>query len=59
MKLGCGSLSITAPVSRLANELDDQSVLHEQVRLAPITQICVIYEAMNGCKNIKIFKDLL
>ena len=44
-----GSMSITTQVSLLAIELDVQSVLHGQVRLAAVNQICVIHEAMNGC----------
>ena len=31
------------------------SVLHGQVRLAAVNQICVIHEAMNGCKILKIY----
>ena len=54
MRLGCGSLSITTPVSLLANEFDVRSVLHGQVSLAAVNQICVIHEAMKGCKNLKI-----
>ena len=50
----CGSLSITTPVSLLANELVVQSVLHGQMRLAAVNQIYVLHEAMNGCKNLKI-----
>ena len=50
----CGSLSITTPLSFLANEFDVRSVLQGQVRLAAINQIYVIHEAMNGCKNLKI-----
>ena len=46
--------SITTPVSLLANEFNAQSVLHGQVRLVAVNQICVIHEAMNGCKNLKI-----
>ena len=42
-----GSLSITTPVSLLANEFDDRSVLLGQVSLAAVNQICVIPEAMN------------
>ena len=41
-------------VSRLANELDVRSVLHGQLSLAAVNHICVIHEAMNGCKNLKI-----
>ena len=47
-------LSTTTPVSLLANEFDVPSVLHVQVSLAAVNQICVIYKAMNGCKNLKI-----
>ena len=54
VRLGCGLLSITTPVSRLANELDVRSVLHEQLSLAAVNQIYVIPEAMNGCKNLNI-----
>ena len=52
--LRCGSLSITTPVSLLANESDVRRVLQGQVRLAAVNQIYVIHEAMNGCKNLKI-----
>ena len=52
VRLGCGSLSITTPVSLLANEFDVRSVLHGQVSLAAVNQICAIYEAMNGCKGL-------
>ena len=54
MRLRCGSLSITTPVSLLANEFDVGSILHRQVSLAAINQTYVIHEAMNGCKNLKI-----
>ena len=54
VRLGCGSLSIKTPVSLLANEFDVRSVLHGQVSLAAVNQICVIIEAMDGCKNPKI-----
>ena len=40
----------SAPVSLLSNEFDVRSVLHGHV----VNQICVIHEAMNGCKNMKI-----
>ena len=56
VRLPCGSQSITTPVSLLANEFDVQSVLHEQVSLAAVNQICVIHETMNGCKNLRIHK---
>ena len=54
VRLGTGSLSITTPVSHLANEFDVRSVLHGHVSLAAVNQICVIHGAMNGCKNLKI-----
>ena len=41
-------------MSLLANEFDVRSILHRQVTLAAVNQICVIHEAMNGCKNLKI-----
>ena len=41
-------------VSLLANAFDVRSILHGQVSLAAINQICVIHEAMDGCKNLKI-----
>ena len=49
--LGCGSLSITTPVSLLANELNDRGVLHGQVSLIAVNQMYVIPEAMKGCKK--------
>ena len=58
VRIRCGSLSIITPVSILANEFDDirsvWSVLQGQVSLAAANQVCVVNEAMNGCKNIKI-----
>ena len=56
VRLGCGLLSLTTPVlvSLLANEFDVRSVLLWQVSLAAVNQICVVHEAMNGCKNLKI-----
>ena len=54
MRLGCCSLSITTPVSLLANEFDVRSVLHGQVGLAAVIQSCVIHEAMNVCKNLQV-----
>ena len=55
VRLRCGSLSITTPVSLLANEFDVPSVLHGQVNLAAVNQICVFHEAMNSWKNLKIY----
>ena len=43
-----GSLSITTPMSLLANEFDDRSVLLWQVSVAAVNQIYVFHEAMNG-----------
>ena len=54
VRLRCGSLLITTPVSLLANEFDVRSILHGQKSLAAVNQMCVIYEALNGCKNLKI-----
>ena len=39
VQLGCGSLSITTPVSHLANEFDVRSELYGQVSLAAVSQI--------------------
>ena len=58
VRLRCGSLSITTPVSLLANEFDVRSVLHGQVSLAAVNQICVIHEVINGCKSLKIYERL-
>ena len=54
VRLGCGSLSIKAPVSFLASIFDVRSVLHGQVRLVAVSQIYIFHEAMNGCKNLNI-----
>ena len=51
VRLRCGLLSFTTSVSFLANEFDVRSILHGQVSLAAVNQICVIHEAMNGCKK--------
>ena len=39
VQLRCGSLSITTPVSHLANEFDVLSKLYRQVSLAAVNQI--------------------
>ena len=39
VQLRCGLLSITKPVSHLANEFNVQSELHGQVSLAAVNQI--------------------
>ena len=54
VRLGCGSLSITTPLSFLANEFDVRSVLHGQVSLAAVNHNYFNHRAMNGCKNLKI-----
>ena len=54
----CDSLSITTPVSLLAIEFDVRSALHGQVNLAAVNQMCVIHEAMNRCKNLKIHERI-
>ena len=54
VRLGCGLMSITTPVSLLANGLDVRSTLHGQVSLAAANHIYVVHEAMKGCKNLKI-----
>ena len=45
---------VTTPASLLANEFDVRSVLHGQVSLTGVNQICIIHEAMNGCKTLKL-----
>ena len=52
--LRCGSLSIKTPVTILANEFNVRCILHGQVSVAAVNQICVIHEAMKGWENIKI-----
>ena len=41
VQLRCGSLSITTPVSLLANEFDVRRMLHVQVSLAAVKKMCV------------------
>ena len=55
VRLSCGSLSITTPVhvSLLANEFDVRSVLHGQVSLVAVNQICVIHESF---ENVDIYE---
>ena len=38
----------------LANKFDIRRVLQGQVSLAAVNQICIIHEAMNDGKNLKI-----
>ena len=56
VRLRCGSMSITTPVSLLANEFDVRIVLQWQVSLADVNQICVNLEALNGFKNQGLFR---
>ena len=58
VRLRWGSLSITTPVSHLANEFYVRSELHGQVSLAAVKQNCVVHEAINGCENLKIHKRI-
>ena len=51
------ALSITTPVSLLANEFDVRSVLHGQVSLAAVNKICVNHEAMKLQKSNDSLKD--
>ena len=51
VRIRCGSLSITTPVSLLANKFDFRIVLHGKVSLAAVNQIYLFHEAMNGCKK--------
>ena len=37
-----------------SNEFKLRSILHGQVSLAAVNQICVVHEAVNGCKILKI-----
>ena len=58
VRLRCGSLSLTTPVSLLANEFDVRSVWRGQVSLVAANQTCAIHEAMNGCKNLDCFENV-
>ena len=42
----------------LANEFDVRSALHGQVSLAAVNQFCVVHEAMNRYKYLKIHKRI-
>ena len=54
VRLRSDSLSISTPVSLLANEFEVRSGLHGQLNLAAVNQMYVFHEATNGCKNITI-----
>ena len=52
---GVARCQYTTPESQLANDIDVRSELHGQVSLAAVNQIlCVVHEAMKGCKILKI-----
>ena len=53
VRLGCGSMSITIPVSLLANEFYARSVLHGQVSLAAVNHFCNSwgYESLQKSKD--------
>ena len=55
VQLRCGPMSITTPLSHLANEFD---VLSEFTRTRELgscqSNCCVIHGAMNGCNVLKI-----
>ena len=56
VRLRCGSLSITAPVSHLVNEFYVRSELHGQASLADVNQIvCCSW----GYERLQKFKDSL
>ena len=64
VRLWCGWLSNTTPVSLLVNEFDVPSaivgsVLHGQVSLTAVNQICVIHEAITVVKISRLIKGLL
>ena len=56
VRLRCGSLPITTPVSLLANGFDVRSVLHGRVSLAAASQMYVIHEAI---KRLRKYKEIL
>ena len=54
VQLRCGSLSITTPVSHLANEFDVRSELHGQMSLVAVNQIVCRswrYERLQNSKD--------
>ena len=44
-------MSITTPVSLLANEPNNRSVMHLLVSSAAVNHICIIHEAMQKSKG--------
>ena len=49
------AVGIKTLLTLLANKFDVQSALHMKVSLVAVNQIHVVHEAMNGCKNLKIY----
>ena len=58
VQIRCGSLSITVPVSLMANEFYVQSIKHWQGSLVAINQSYIFNKTMNGCKDLKIHSRL-
>ena len=58
VRIRCGLLSITSPVSLLANEFDVRSVLHGQVSLAAVNHMYVFHEVRNSCKIKACFENV-
>ena len=56
MQIMCRFLSITTPVSLLANEFNVQSVLQGHLSLVAFYHMHVFHEVMNFCKYLKIDK---
>ena len=52
VRLRCGPLSITTPMSVLANEFDVRSA--RAIEFGSCQSNFVTQEAMNGCKKLKI-----
>ena len=48
-------LAVIHNTSVTSGESVVRSAMHGQVSLAAVNQICVIHEALNGCKNLKIY----
>ena len=58
VQIRCGLLSITTPVSLLANEFDVRSALHGQVSVAAVNHIYVFHEIVNSCKNSEYDQEI-
>ena len=53
-KSGTASVNRDSQWRKQESLFDVRSVLHGQVSLAAVNHICIIDEAMNGCKNLKV-----